>query len=194
MTALRVYVAASSAPDQMARAHAVSERLRKAGIELTSTWIASITAVGEANPRDASREQRAQWSDACLTGVEQADVVLLLVPPVTSPTRGAWVELGAVLMLIRLGEHKRVIASGDTKRTIFLGHRRVVEVDDDEQAIEWICDAFLAAMLNVGECPAQSNECAIRGRCTNKCGALDAKDADRAEMAAHLRADGGDPL
>lgn len=125
MTDSLVYLAGSAA--ELERCRHWHSRLIQAGITVVSTWIASVTRVGCSNPRDAAVADRLRWSETCLIEVRRADVLWLLVPSVTAPTRGAWVELGYASAI-----EKRIVLSGDTRQSIFtaLGD----EHETDEQA------------------------------------------------------------
>ena len=107
---LRVYVAGSSAETE--RAVRCMNWLRDHGIVVTSSWPEVIATVGIANPRNAPRDDRATWTQTDLAEVQTADVLWLLAP--NTPTRGAWIEYGFALAVGRM-----VVASGDTKQTIF---------------------------------------------------------------------------
>ena len=126
---LRVYVAGGS--DSMPRVQHAVARLRALGITIASTWLDVVTATpGGANPRDASEETRAGWSQTDLNEVAGADLLWFLTP---SPgvTRGAWVELGYAL-----ATGKTAVCSGDTKQSVFcaLAH----EFGTDDEAIDFI--------------------------------------------------------
>lgn len=97
-----------------------------AGVEVVSTWIDSVAAVGNANPRGATAEARTGWSRTCLEQIGDADVLWFLVPPPDRRTCGAWVELGYAL-----GCDLRVICSGDTRQSIFtaLGDEYATDAD-----------------------------------------------------------------
>lgn len=129
--ALRIYIAASSA--EMDRVHRAASAARAVGIEVVSTWpVVVANTPGGANPRDASHEDRAQWSGTDLAEVESANALWFLVP--NAQTRGAWVEVGYALHA-----GKTVVCSGDTKQSVFCA--LADEFDTDEQAL-----AYLAAM------------------------------------------------
>jgi hypothetical protein len=119
-----VYIAASSA--DIERAEHWRDRLIAAGVHVNSSWMAGIRAVGAANPRDASPEQRAMWARQCLLEVVEADVLWLLVPSGATSFGACW-ESGAASV-----SDVRIISSGDTLRSIFtaLGD----EFSDDDTA------------------------------------------------------------
>ena len=144
---LRVYVAASAL--EIERARAAMAALRAAGVRVTSTWIASIEAAGASNPRDASPEQRRAWSMSDLAEIRAADVLWLLAPAATAPTRGAWTELGFMYALGR-----RIVCSGDTRQSIFcaLGE----EYDSDEHALAAIVE--LACVADPSAAPIHVDE------------------------------------
>lgn len=121
---MKVYLAGSSA--DIARAKHWHQRLVEAGIEVTSTWIANVEKVGEANPRDANHVQRSFWSGDCVHQVMSAGVLWLLAPPIDRPTRGAWIEFG-----IAMAVGVRVVCSGDTKQSIFCALAEEHATDED---------------------------------------------------------------
>ena len=120
---LHVYVAGSS--DEMDRAVRWMTALTDAGIVVTSTWAANIAAVGAANPRDASVEDRASWSRTCRSQIDDCHVLWLLVPAV-GHGRGAYLELGHALAIGRY-----TYSSGDTKQSIFASLTVEHTADDD---------------------------------------------------------------
>ncbi len=119
-----VYVAASST--DTARAQEWVDRLGLAGINVVSTWLNTIASVGEANPREATKQQRAGWSAADLGELRACDLLWFLVPPADKPTRGAWLEVG-----FAEAAGKLLVCSGDTKQSIFcaLGDEYAHDVD-----------------------------------------------------------------
>ena len=130
---MKIYLAASSA--DIDRAKHWRDRLVDAGIEVTSTWITNVEKVGAANPRDATREQRAEWMRGCFREVSSSDVLWFLVPPLDKPTRGAWMEFDYAL------EHVQdVFASGDTLQSI------ACALADDEYATDEEAFAALVEM------------------------------------------------
>jgi len=151
-----VYVASSSS--EIERAERVMEKLRGAGMIVTSSWAANIRKVGAANPMDAPREQQAVWASTCLHEVSIASITLLLFP--TTPTIGAWHEVGYALALKAMTDMgieagalppyaaRTIIGAGSTPpKSIFKSLYEVFE--DDDKAI----DAILAAVFH-GETPA----------------------------------------
>lgn len=129
MSPYRVYIAAASSPDQIERARAMAARCRDLGIEVVSTWTDVIASVGVANPREATTDQRRQWSAQDLWEVARAHALWLLFPPAGQTSFGAGVELGSAYARARL-----IVSSGDTRRSIFpaLG----MEYATDEDALE----------------------------------------------------------
>lgn len=124
-----VYVAASSS--EMARAKEWINRLRHAGLRVTSTWPEVIASVGSANPRDAADEDRHGWAFQDLTEIDQADLLWFLVPREANG-RGAYFESGYAR-----ARDKVLILSGDTKQSVFaaLGF----EYEHDVDAFARIC-------------------------------------------------------
>jgi hypothetical protein len=128
---VKVYIAAAAT--DVLRVQLWTRRLTEVGIDVVSTWVETILTVGEANPRDASIEQRFEWSASDLDQVDSAGLLWLLVPLPPSITRGAWLEFGYA--------HARgleLVSSGDTKQSIFcaLGE----EYATDKEAFVAICD------------------------------------------------------
>jgi hypothetical protein len=111
---VRVYIGASSA--ELSRVAAAEEMLRVLipGVEIVSTWPGDVVRLGDPNPRTASDEDRAAMAMGCIRQVERADIFWFLVPPIDTPTRGAWCEYDRALT------HKiPCVASGDTKQSVF---------------------------------------------------------------------------
>jgi nucleoside 2-deoxyribosyltransferase len=110
---IRVYLAAASA--DIDRADGFRDRLIRAGIRVTSTWIDSIREIGLANeglPSDLALHA----AKTCLAEIVEADVLVLLVPP-PGHGYGSGVELG-----FALGSEKETILVGDADamdRSIF---------------------------------------------------------------------------
>lgn len=125
---MRIYIAASSHPLEIARAKSVRERLIARGHVITSTWIENVEAVGAANPRNASKRERSVWMRRCLDEVCASDALLFLVPPLDRPTRGAWMELDRAIAKCR-----EVVCSGDTLQSI--GCALGLETDSDDEAV-----------------------------------------------------------
>ena len=110
---MRVYVAASSS--QIDRAKDAMRILAEAGHEVTSDWTRMIEDRGEANPADASLEERRAWSEEDLyRGVARCDALWLLMPS-DRPSFGAGVEFG-----FALGDGAiRTVVSGLCEASIF---------------------------------------------------------------------------
>lgn len=106
-----VYLAGSSM--DMDRARKWHARLTEAGVWVTSTWIESITRVGQANPRDASAQDRRRWASGCFAEVGRSTVFWSLIPDGDRPTRGKWAELGYAY-----GIALPIVCSGDTKSSV----------------------------------------------------------------------------
>ncbi len=101
---MRIYVAGSS--NEMPRVVAAMVLARESGHEITYDWVSEILKVGNANPRTASRTQRADWAWTDIAGVEECDVLWLLAPNV-GHGRGAFVELGFAIATL-----KTIVISG----------------------------------------------------------------------------------
>lgn len=118
----RVYIAGSSAPEEIARAKRWSARLREAGI---AVWAGSV---GDHRGGE-SVHQRLIWAARCLAEVGQSDALWLLCPPAEDAARRPWVEIGAAY-----SRAVTIVASGDTAQSTFgaLG----VEFATDEGAFD----------------------------------------------------------
>ena len=135
---MRVYVAGSSG--EMPRARAAIAACRERGWAVTEDWPAAIEAHGGLANRGLSRPARMGAARACLRGVDEADVVWLLVPGSGAPSAGCWVELGYAL---ERGNVRAIVCSGDTSRSIFCASAHEVETDSDalvrlEELDRWI--------------------------------------------------------
>lgn len=136
--AVNHYLAASSA--DISRAKLWRDKLVANGVNVVSTWIETVEQVGNANPRNATTAQRHGWSLDDLVQIDKAYVFWFLVPPMTSPTRGAWLEFGYAINRFWFVSDKMTkpvcIASGDTKQSIFCA--LATEFETDEQAFEHV--------------------------------------------------------
>lgn len=112
---MKVYVAASAAPDSAWRVNAAIAALRDAGVAVTCTWPEVVAATpGGSNPRDASDADRRAWSAQDLAEIDAADAVWFLAPTPPATTRGAWFEAGYAF-----AKGKRLVFSGDTRQSVF---------------------------------------------------------------------------
>lgn len=131
---MNFYVCAGSS--EMPLARSVMASLRTMGHAITHDWVAEIErAGGNANPRDATEEQRRAWSYADLAGVERADVFWMLVPE--RPSFGASFEFSFAVFMQAPSAGRLTIVSGDWRQSIFTSlasHR----FDDHEQALIWV--------------------------------------------------------
>lgn len=126
---MKVYIAGST--NDIERVDYWSRRLVEAGHAVVSTWTDTVKKVGAGNPRDASVGQRMEWSYADFAEVELADVLWLLVPPPKLvAVHGSSIELGYAK---RAG--KRLVASGDTRCSIFCSIAHEYERDEDAFAL-----------------------------------------------------------
>jgi hypothetical protein len=142
-----VYVGAASS--ELERAKRVMKLLRDKGIRVTSTWVETITNVGDANPMSAPLIDQQKWSQQDLNEVMDAQVLLLLLPPKGIETIGAYVEYGFALALQMLSEQMiatgapvppRVIVTAGRKRSIFFSMAE--HSDTDEEAVEKLAEAM----------------------------------------------------
>lgn len=127
----KIYVGASS--QEIARAKLWTDKIREAGFEVTSTWIANVSEQSDANPRDAPHGDRSSWSYTDLAQVKDADLLWFLVPtPNAGSGRGGYFEAGYAQAL-----EKYLVFSGDTKQSIFTSVGQ--EFEDDLAAFARIC-------------------------------------------------------
>lgn len=117
-----MYVAGASS--EVDRAERMIRRLRERGVVVTSSWPEVVRLNGE-NPATAPTASRLRWSCDDLVGVETADMLLALVPPIDQPTRGAWVEIGYAKAI-----GNELVFAGATKQSIFCAMGFEFETDD----------------------------------------------------------------
>ncbi len=107
------------------------------GIELTHDWVAVIEKRGEANPV-ATFHERASWAGDDLSGVREADLLWVLMPPGQSD--GCFWEAGYADAL-----GKEVVISGvNHERTIFTARGCCFE--HDESAWDYIVDRYFCEL------------------------------------------------
>jgi hypothetical protein len=127
---VKVYVAGASS--EIERAEVMIKRLRDAGIGITCTWPEVIRKVGAANPAEAGHSTRRMWASQDLFEVEQANVLLFLLPGAGHNTIGAWTELGCSYALA-----KKIVMAGKHP-SIFTGLADEIH-ETDEQAYQALC-------------------------------------------------------
>lgn len=134
----RIYLAGASS--ELAVCKAWMARLRDRGHAISHDWTTVIDAVGDANPRDATREAMRLWAtDDCL-GVITSEIFWLLVPRARGSV-GSWVELGVATGVRAAGRGAPlVVVSGDTKSSIFLSMADHL-FEGHETAFDWIVRA-----------------------------------------------------
>jgi hypothetical protein len=128
---MRIYLAAGSSEIETAEAYAASLRAR--GHVITHDWMANVRKVGEANPRDAPIELKAEWVRFNLDGLNRAKLVWFLLP--VKPSFGVAFELGVALSMGAV--NRRLVVSGDWRATIqtAVAHSRF---DTHEEAFKYI--------------------------------------------------------
>lgn len=127
----RVYVASASSPAGQARARAIMERLRAAGVEVTSDWLEVIAANGGANPRGEEHHQTCRTAAlGNKQAIKRADILWMLVPE-DAPGRGAYYEAGVADVL---GKH--LVFSGDCDQSVFCASG--AEFDNDDAAFDHV--------------------------------------------------------
>jgi hypothetical protein len=90
--------------------------LEQAGFQITFDWTKQVRHLGEANPREASWEDRYQWMTPNRDGVLRAQFFWLLIPS-GGLSVGCWVEYG---MAVKSTFNRPVVfISGDVESTIF---------------------------------------------------------------------------
>ena len=125
-TACRVHLAGSSAPAERERVQRWSAALTATGITVQATWPVTVAAVGAGEPPHTSAADRRRRAVQYLTELRQADVLWLLCPPIDTPTRGAWIELGVAYECAKL-----ILASGDTRQSVFTALAEEFTTDED---------------------------------------------------------------
>ncbi len=127
---MNIYVAASS--HEIPRAQKAMNALRKAGHTITSDW--TETMLSASGPDDTlDRETLREVAEECMRGVQNAQLLLLLLPEGTST--GAWTELG-----IALAEDIFIVVAGTKKRSCFWALADDV-YDTDDEAIASIIES-----------------------------------------------------
>ncbi|MGH7176522.1 MAG: hypothetical protein ACREJC_03990 [Tepidisphaeraceae bacterium] len=135
---MKIYVAAASS--EIERAEKWIAALREAGFEVVSTWPEVIRQVGQANPMQASREDRAGWAAEDLSQVATAEVFWFLLG---KPTAGAYTEFGYALFLGAMSQEARLagvnapiyrLLTSGTETSIFTA--LAIHFETDEKAFE----------------------------------------------------------
>ncbi len=129
---MKIYVAASS--KELERAKAAMAAVEALGHTISHDWVKCVEEEGEANPVSATHTQRANWAEDDLAGVQEADVLWLLMPE--DAGFGAGVEFGYALSK----PWKRIVVSGAFERSIFPALANACYTDDDaalEQEFSW---------------------------------------------------------
>lgn len=127
---LRVYVAASSR--ELERAKWAMAQIRAMGHEISHDWVRCVEEEGEANPSAATLDQCEKWAWDDLEGVENADVIWLLMPDAGG--FGAGVELGYAIGMDR---EIRIVASGPTRCSIFTALADACYPNDEDALLEF---------------------------------------------------------
>lgn len=123
-----VYIAGASAEAERCRYW--MDRARNAGVDLSLDWLLMIEEKG-AN-EDLDEPDRKPAASECLDAIDFATIVWVLAPERETQSIGPWVEMGYAL-----ATHKRVIVSGDTKRSIFCA--LADEFPNDAAAFSGLC-------------------------------------------------------
>lgn len=138
-TKLRVYVAASGT--DLERAARWMEALRRAGVEVVSTWVENVLKWGGvSNPVDQPEAHRA-LADAQAAEVVRADILWLLMPP--SSSHGALWELGRADALGKA----TVVSGAGVARSIFTA--RALRFEDDLDAFADVLACSLRPLRRV---------------------------------------------
>jgi hypothetical protein len=124
-----IYLAAASAEIETAEKYI--KALKEIGYGITHDWTVAVRTVGQANPVDMPRMQRAGHAFDDLYGVRVADRFWLLVPKTPGAGSGCWIEFGAAL-----ANRQMVVVSGDHKRSIFTALATHV-FDEHDQALDF---------------------------------------------------------
>lgn len=121
---MKIYIAAASS--EIDRAEKWIKRCQEVGIEVTSTWCATVRKAGAANPADADQLQRRIWATQDLKEVGQADALWFLLPGVGHQTDGAWGEL-----CFAFAKDKWIVLSGK-HHSIFTGLATMIRENDED--------------------------------------------------------------
>lgn len=129
------YVAGSSA--NIERSERVMTALREQGHEVVHDWCKLVREAGEANPGNATREQRCEWSKDCLRqtrlvmfGAARSRYVLVLLHD--DKASGSLVEFGFAIR----DPWCETIFVGDETRVIFSALADEIFADD-EAFLNW---------------------------------------------------------
>lgn len=146
---MNIYVAGSSL--EVALIEEYMRRLRAAGHIITHDWTVPVRESAQIAQRDLTEADRWRHARADRQGVLDADIFWMLIP--TTPSSGAWVELGIAAGGGRPGLS---IVSGDWRRSIFtsLADQRF---DTHAEAFAFIMDLDTHAG---GTCPSDITELA----------------------------------
>jgi hypothetical protein len=129
---VKIYLAGASA--EVARCKALGEWCRRFGHEITFAWW-DVVLAAKTHDRDLTEDARVEYAGKDLVGVIDADALWLVVPEERGV--GAWIEFGFALGSIRKFPSKRLIVSGDWKKSIFtsLAHDKF---DTHEEALAFV--------------------------------------------------------
>ena len=137
-----LYLAGSSAPEEMDRVSALADRVEQIGYRVSSRWWLAIqqrAARGLADT-DLTRKDQAAYASSDFAGVERARVLWLAYPH-NGKTEGALAELGYAHALRQQKDSSRVIVvSGPRAHLSLFTSLADVRVDDDEEALAWLAD------------------------------------------------------
>lgn len=126
---MKVYVAGSSATKySLERAADVMKQLTAMGHVVTHDWVASVNKVGEGNPVSSTREERRGWAQACVQGISDADIFVILHDQWSS---GSLVELGIALSA-HPSKMRKVIFIGSDHLVVFSAWADLVFTKDED--------------------------------------------------------------
>jgi len=130
---MKIYIAASSRPEERPRVDAAFAGAAAAGIIVLGDWRPDVDLHG-ANPADLLTAQASARKD--FRAVRDCDATWLLVP--SEGGRGCWVELGIALCLQEERGFPVAVASGVTDVSIFtsLCYRTF---RSDLEALRYLC-------------------------------------------------------
>lgn len=139
---MRIYVAGSSV--ELERAERVMDALRLECFEITHDWTKDVRANTAAARTDAdlTDHEAKAFASTDLRAIERAHLLLFLAP--TTPTRGAWVELGYALALAGApeGDLSSVYVSGPAARSSIFTRVADDVFASDDAAIAIIVERF----------------------------------------------------
>lgn len=131
---VRVYIAASSS--EVGRAEHWAAKLEASGrVMVVSNWIPNVKTFG-GNPADSTLDQQYEWAEDCRVGVENSDVIWVLMPQQSS--MGAFWEFGFGYAY----QLATAVSGGNQKASVFTSLAKY-RFDTDEEAFDFIVNCTM---------------------------------------------------